>query len=70
MIVLDASAALASLLNAGPARSTIATEQLHAPHLIDAEVANGLRRPVDRDYYSMTSPPVSPSAKELTKKRS
>ena len=46
MIVLDASAALDALLNAGPARSTIASEQLHAPYLIDAEVANGLRRQV------------------------
>jgi predicted nucleic acid-binding protein len=46
MIVLDASAALSALLNAGPARSTVGAEQLHAPHLIDAEIANGLRRQV------------------------
>ncbi len=46
MIVVDASAALSALLNAGPARRTLATEQLHAPHLIDSEVANGLRRRV------------------------
>src|SRR5919109_151902 len=38
------SAALAALLNAGPARRALATEQLHAPHLIDSEVANALRR--------------------------
>ena len=44
MIVVDASAALAALLNAGPARRALATEQLHAPHLIDSEVANALRR--------------------------
>jgi predicted nucleic acid-binding protein len=44
MIVVDASAALAALLNAGPARRALATEQLHAPHLIDSEVANSLRR--------------------------
>ena len=44
MIVLDASAALSGLLNAGPARESLASEQLHAPHLIDSEVASGLRR--------------------------
>ena len=46
MIVVDASAGLAALLNAGPARAAIGSEQLHAPHLIDSEVANGLRRRV------------------------
>lgn len=46
MIVVDASAALSALLNAGPARSALAREQLHAPHLIDSEVANALRRRV------------------------
>lgn len=44
MIVADASAALAALLNAGPARRTLESERLHVPHLIDAEVANALRR--------------------------
>ena len=46
MIVLDASAVLSALLNAGPARNSLATEQLHAPHLIDSEVASSLRRHV------------------------
>lgn len=46
MIVVDASAALAALLNDGPARQALATEHLHAPHLIDSEVASGLRRRV------------------------
>ena len=46
MIVVDASAAVSALVNAGPARQTLAEEQLHAPHLIDAEVANALRRGV------------------------
>jgi predicted nucleic acid-binding protein len=46
VIVVDASAALSALLNDGPARQTLASEQLHAPHLLDAEVANGLRRRV------------------------
>lgn len=46
MIVVDASAALAALLNAGSARRTLAGEQLHVPHLVDAEVASGLRRRV------------------------
>ncbi len=43
MIVSDASAALSALLNAGAARETLAREQIHVPHLIDVEVANGLR---------------------------
>jgi predicted nucleic acid-binding protein len=46
VIVVDASAALAALLNAGAARCAIAHEQLHAPHLIDSEVANALRRAI------------------------
>lgn len=43
MIVVDASAALSALLNDGPSRQTLARERLHAPHLIDSEVASGLR---------------------------
>lgn len=44
MIVVDASAALSALFNEGPARRALADDRLHAPHLIDAEVANGIRR--------------------------
>jgi predicted nucleic acid-binding protein len=44
VIVIDASAAIAGLVNDGPARRRIAAEQLHIPHLIDSEVAGGLRR--------------------------
>jgi predicted nucleic acid-binding protein len=44
MIVVDASAALSALMNAGAARDAIAAEDLHAPHLIDVEIANALRR--------------------------
>lgn len=44
MIVVDASAVISGLLNDGPARRALSTEHLHAPHLIDAEVANGMRR--------------------------
>jgi len=44
--VVDASAALSALLNSGSARRTLAAEQLHVPHLIDSEVASGLRRSV------------------------
>lgn len=44
MIVADASAALAALLGAGPARRALGSVQLHVPHLIDSEIANGLRR--------------------------
>lgn len=44
MIVVDASAAISALLNAGQARRELAGQQLHVPHLIDPEVASGLRR--------------------------
>jgi predicted nucleic acid-binding protein len=43
VIVVDASAALAALANRGPARRALADAQLHAPHLVDAEVVSGLR---------------------------
>lgn len=46
MIVVDASAAISALLNAGPARRALAEEHVHVPHLIDPEVANALRRGV------------------------
>ena len=46
MIVVDASAALTGLFNDGPARRALSAEQLHAPHLVDSEVASGLRRRV------------------------
>ncbi len=46
MIVVDASAGLAALLNAGPARAALSDQQLHVPHLVDAELANVLRRKV------------------------
>ena len=44
--MVDASAALSALLNDGLARQALASERLHAPHLIDPEVAGGLRRRV------------------------
>jgi predicted nucleic acid-binding protein len=44
VIVLDASAAVAALLNDGNARRLVGSESLHAPHLIDAEVVSALRR--------------------------
>ena len=52
MIVVDASAALSALMNDGPARKAMATEQLHAPHLIDSEVANALRRRVAAQHIN------------------
>ena len=42
MIVVDASAAVAALLNDGQARQVLGAERLHAPHLIDAEIASAL----------------------------
>lgn len=55
MIVLDASAALSALLNAGSARDHMTREQLHAPHLIDSEVTSGLRRLVSTGRLSTDS---------------
>lgn len=46
MIVVDASAALSGLLNDGAARRALASERLHAPHLVDSQIASGLRRRV------------------------
>jgi|ERR1700757_3111455 predicted nucleic acid-binding protein len=48
MIVVDASAALAALLNDGPARQLMGVERLHTAHLIDSEIASGLRRQVQK----------------------
>jgi predicted nucleic acid-binding protein len=52
MIVVDASAALAALLNDGQARRLMGTERLHTPHLIDSEITSGLRRQVRRNQLS------------------
>ena len=46
MIVVDASAALSALQNDGAARRAMGSQQLHVPHLVDSEVASGLRRRV------------------------
>jgi predicted nucleic acid-binding protein len=46
MIVVDASAAVSALLNVGQARVALSGEQIHVPHLIDAEVASAMRRHV------------------------
>ena len=46
MIVIDASAAISALLNDGPARQLLVGQRLHAPYLIDTEVAGALRRQV------------------------
>jgi predicted nucleic acid-binding protein len=43
VIVVDASAVIAALLDDGPARSALALEPAHAPHVVDAELASGLR---------------------------
>jgi predicted nucleic acid-binding protein len=48
VIVVDASAAVSALLNAGPARTALSDEALHVPHLIDSEVAQAVRRLVLR----------------------
>jgi predicted nucleic acid-binding protein len=48
VIVVDGSAVLATLLNAGPARQALSSQQSHGHHLTDVEVPNGLRRLVYR----------------------
>jgi predicted nucleic acid-binding protein len=52
VIVVDASAAIAGVLNDGPARRLLGADQLHVPHLIDSEVASGIRRRVLSDEIS------------------
>jgi predicted nucleic acid-binding protein len=52
VIVVDASAALTGLLNDGPARRLLASERLHAPYLVDCEVANAVRRRVRADQLT------------------
>jgi predicted nucleic acid-binding protein len=52
VIVIDASAVVAALLRAGAARRRIASDALHAPHLLDSEVTDVLRRLVMRDVVS------------------
>ncbi|GAC1604044.1 MAG: PIN domain-containing protein [Acidimicrobiales bacterium] len=52
MIVVDASAGLSALLNDGPARRSLANQQLHAPHLIDVEITSALRRQVATRHLS------------------
>jgi predicted nucleic acid-binding protein len=54
LIVIDASALLEMLLQTGRAgrlmaRALGASERLHAPHLLDIEVAQALRRLVQRE---------------------
>jgi predicted nucleic acid-binding protein len=44
VIVVDASVAVLGLLSDGAARAVLAAEALHAPHLVDSEVAHVLRR--------------------------
>ena len=44
MIVADASVVVAALLREGESRSALARELVHAPHLVDSEVAHSLRR--------------------------
>ncbi|HUH71955.1 MAG TPA: type II toxin-antitoxin system VapC family toxin [Mycobacterium sp.] len=52
MIVVDASAALSALVNDGPARQLLGEERLCCPHLVDSELANGLRRAVQTKQFA------------------
>lgn len=53
MIVVDASAAVRALLGAGAAREHLSTERLAAPHLVDAEVLQTLRKLLGREAMSV-----------------
>jgi predicted nucleic acid-binding protein len=50
MIVIDSSAMIAGLMNDGAARAALAREQLHGPHLLDAEVVSVIRGRVLRGH--------------------
>lgn len=52
MIVVDASVGVASLLADGESRRVLSSEQLHSPHLVDAEVASSLRRRVAAEHVA------------------
>ena len=52
MIVVDASAAVSALLNDGGARQTLSGNRLVAPHLVDAEVIQTLRKLLIRGSIS------------------
>ena len=49
MVVIDASVLVDALLVAGPARIRLASDNLQAPELIDAELLSVLRRLVLAD---------------------
>lgn len=52
---MDASAAVAALLNDGQARERLAGERVWAPELIDVEVVNGLRSCLARGRIDETA---------------
>jgi predicted nucleic acid-binding protein len=52
LIVVDASAAVSGLVSAGPARHRLATEALHAPHVLDTEVVDAMRKLVLRGAFT------------------
>ena len=49
-----------ALLNDGAARRVLSAHQLHAPHLVDTEIASALRRRVARDAM-----PAAPAERAL-----
>jgi predicted nucleic acid-binding protein len=54
VIVVDASAAVNGLLRAGAARDRLANEALHAPHVLDTEVVDVIRKLVLRRTITAT----------------
>ena len=55
MIVADAKVVVTALFGDGMAREIVQREQLHAPHLIDSEVAHVLRARVRRQVIDATT---------------
>jgi len=53
VIVVDASAAVAALLKRGDARQMLVENRLAAPHLVDAEVVQTLRKLVLRGQLAL-----------------
>jgi len=54
VIVADVSAIVAGLLRRGQARAGLGSEALHAPHLVDTEVVDAIRKLVLRDHLGTT----------------
>lgn len=62
MIVVDASAAVSALLRVGTARERLSRDVLHAPHVIDIEIVDVMRKLVQRRALTETGAVTALSA--------